>query len=135
MPVSSSSQEIFILAESSLSLAHSLTLSLSPEPFTPYSEGTVLSLAWHPERSSCQVYRHAIALMSAGGGVLTCGGILSGLHFSGYSNVYAHILGPAMVSFGLMVLVVGVVLVPITRDAQRNLFRKMCSMYGSQSEV
>lgn len=137
MPSSSSPLELIALAEHSLSIARSLSFSLTPEPLSPYTDGTVFSLSWHAgtARSTCELYRNAIVLICTGGSVLIGGMIFSGLYFAGISKTYANILGPLMLSFGIMVLVVGIVLVPITHEMRQNTFKRMCSWYGSQCTV
>uniref|UniRef100_A0A8B9HCQ4 Phosphoinositide interacting regulator of transient receptor potential channels n=1 Tax=Astyanax mexicanus TaxID=7994 RepID=A0A8B9HCQ4_ASTMX len=99
---------------------------LSPEQLTPYTESTIFSLSrsesmWPSSatRSSCEFYRHAVLLMTTGGSVLACGMVLSGLFFAGVSVRATKLLGPAVLSIGLVVLVVGVVLVPITREMKQ----------------
>ncbi|KAK3507799.1 hypothetical protein QTP70_000713 [Hemibagrus guttatus] len=137
MPSSSSPLELIALAEHSLSIARSLSFSITPEPLSPYTDGTVLSLSWHAgtARSTCQLYRNAIVLICTGGSVLIGGLIFTGLYFAGISKTYANILGPIMLSFGLMVLIIGIVLVPITQEMRQIAFKRMCSWYGSQLTV
>ncbi|XP_017337483.1 uncharacterized protein LOC108273025 [Ictalurus punctatus] len=137
MPSSSSPLELIALAEHSLSIARSLSFSLTPEPLSPYTDGTVLSLSWHAgtARSTCELYRNAIVLITTGGSVLIGGLVFTGLYFAGIYKTYAAILGPVMLSFGLMVLVIGIVLVPITQEMRQNAFKRMCSWYGSQYSV
>uniref|UniRef100_A0A3B4E3P7 Phosphoinositide interacting regulator of transient receptor potential channels n=1 Tax=Pygocentrus nattereri TaxID=42514 RepID=A0A3B4E3P7_PYGNA len=110
--------------------------SLSPEQLTPYTESTIFSLSrseslWHSStaRTSCEFYRHAILLMTTGGSVLACGIVLSGLFFSGFSIKATKILGPALLSIGLVVLVVGVVLVPITKEMKQQSSLKRMSTF------
>ncbi|XP_051987343.1 phosphoinositide-interacting protein-like [Xyrauchen texanus] len=113
------------------------TSSNSHDQLTPNSVNTVFSLAhhesfWTPQPSSgnCEYYWHAILLMTSGGSVLICGMVLSGLYFAGVSMMATNILGPALLSIGLMVLVVGVVLVPITREMRhQNATMRKCSFY------
>lgn len=117
--------------------------SLSPEQLTPYTESTIFSLSrseslWHSSaaRNSCEFYRHAILLMTTGGSVLACGLVLSGLYFSGFSKQATKILGPVLLSIGLVVLVVGVVMVPITKEMkQLNSLKKTYSLYKPQFNV
>ncbi|CAL8301850.1 unnamed protein product [Merluccius merluccius] len=102
------------------------TLSQSRDQLTPPSrtESTVFSLSrseslWTTEASApgrYQVYWFAIHLMTTGGSFLACGAVISGLYFAGHLRKVTTILGPALLSIGLMVLVVGVVLIPITKD-------------------
>uniref|UniRef100_A0A4W4GDS9 Phosphoinositide-interacting protein n=1 Tax=Electrophorus electricus TaxID=8005 RepID=A0A4W4GDS9_ELEEL len=110
--------------------------SLSPEQLlTPYTESTVFSLSRFKTlgehsipHGTCELYWHAILFMTTGGSVLFGGLLLSGLYFAGYSRLATNILGPALISIGLMVLVVGVVLVPITREMQeQSSVKKFCS--------
>ncbi|KAG9279216.1 phosphoinositide-interacting protein-like [Astyanax mexicanus] len=116
---------------------------LSPEQLTPYTESTIFSLSrsesmWPSSatRSSCEFYRHAVLLMTTGGSVLACGMVLSGLFFAGVSVRATKLLGPAVLSIGLVVLVVGVVLVPITREMkQLSSFKRTYSLYKPQYQV
>ncbi|GAA6102343.1 uncharacterized protein LOC113650508 [Tachysurus ichikawai] len=137
MPSSSSPLELIALAEHSLTIARSLSFSVTPEPLSPYTDGTVLSLSWHAgtARSTCELYRNAIVLICTGGSVLIGGLIFTGLYFAGISKTYANIWGPVMLSFGLMVLIIGIVLVPITHEMRQIAFKRMCSWYGSQNTV
>ncbi|KAM3863674.1 phosphoinositide-interacting protein [Diretmus argenteus] len=105
------------------------TLSQSRDQLTPPSrtESTVFSLSrsdslWTTEtpRSNCEIYWFPIHLMSTGGSFLACGFIISGLYFAGHCRTVAKILGPALLSIGLMVFVVGVVLIPITRENRKQ---------------
>lgn len=100
-------------------------LSRSREQLTPpsRSDSTVFTLSgaapWPSEasrRRRCRVFWLPAHLMSTGGGFLLCGAVVSGLYFAGHCRRVTNILGPALVSIGLMVLVVGVVLVPITKE-------------------
>lgn len=110
------------------------SLSQSRDQLTPPSrtESTVFSLSrseslWTTEasRSKWEVFWFPIHLMSTGGSFLACGFIISGLYFAGHCKEVTSILGPALVSIGLMVLVVGVVLIPITREnRQRSSMKK-----------
>ncbi|XP_066531285.1 phosphoinositide-interacting protein-like isoform X2 [Hoplias malabaricus] len=119
------------------------SLSLSPEQLTPYTESTIFSLSrseslWHSStaRSSCEFYHHAILLMTTGGSVLACGLVLSGLYFTDLDLTAAKILGPVLLSIGLMVLVVGVVLVPITKEMkQQSTFKRISTLYKPQYQV
>uniref|UniRef100_A0A8C1F3J8 Phosphoinositide-interacting protein n=1 Tax=Cyprinus carpio carpio TaxID=630221 RepID=A0A8C1F3J8_CYPCA len=97
--------------------------SNSCEQLTPCSESTVLSMShnknfWtlQPAPGNCEYYWQAILLMTSGGSVLICGMVLSGLYFAGFSKMATNILGPALLSVGLVVLVVGLVLMPTTRQ-------------------
>lgn len=111
--------------------------SISREQLTPRSENTVFSLShndtfWtlQPASGKCEYYWQAILLMTSGGSVLICGMVLSGLYFAGFSIMATNILGPALLSVGLMVLVVGVVLMPITRQMRhQNATKRLCSYY------
>ncbi|XP_051905463.1 phosphoinositide-interacting protein-like isoform X2 [Hippocampus zosterae] len=109
------------------------TLSQSRDHLTPPSrtESTVFSLSrsdslWTAETppDRCQVFWFPIHFMSTGGGFLACGVIISGLYFAGHSRKVSNILGPALLSIGLMVFVVGVVLIPITRENRRRALKK-----------
>ncbi|XP_054616181.1 phosphoinositide-interacting protein-like [Dunckerocampus dactyliophorus] len=104
-------------------------LSQSQDQLTPPSrtESTVFSLSrsdsvWTAESppGRCQVFWFPIHFMSTGGGFLACGVIISGLYFAGHSKKLSNILGPALLSIGLMVFVVGVVLIPITKENRRR---------------
>ncbi len=95
----------------------------SLEQLVPRSVNTVFSLAhkdtlWtlQPAPGNCEHYWQAILLMTSGGSVLICGMVLSGLYFAGLSTMATKILAPALLSVGLMVLVVGLVLMPVTRQ-------------------
>lgn len=112
-------------------------LSRSKDQLSPPSrtESTVFTLSrseslWTAEasRSSCDVFWFPVHFMSTGGSFLLCGFIISGLYFAGHCRRVTSILGPALVSIGLMVLVVGVVLVPITKE-NRQKSRKPPSYY------
>lgn len=105
------------------------TLSQSRDQLTPTSrtESTVFSLSrseslWTTEasQSNYKVFWFPIHLMSTGGSFLACGFIISGFYFAGHSRKVTTILGPALVSIGLMVLVIGVVLIPITKENIRR---------------
>lgn len=105
------------------------TLSQSQDQLTPPSrtESTVFSLSrsdslWATETSHtrCQVFWFPIHLMSTGGSFLACGIIISGLYFAGHCRKVTNILGPALLSIGLMVFVVGVVLIPITKENRKQ---------------
>lgn len=105
------------------------TLSQSRDELTPPSrtESTVFSLSrsdslWTTEapRSKCEVFWFPIHLMSTGGSFLVCGIIISGLYFAGHCRKITNILGPALLSIGLMVFVVGVVLIPITKENRKQ---------------
>lgn len=105
------------------------TLSQSRDQLTPPSrtESTVFSLSrseslWTTEtpRSNCEIYWFPIHLMSTGGSFLVCGIIISGLYFAGHCRKVTNILGPALLSIGLMVFVVGVVLIPITKENRKQ---------------
>ncbi|XP_067282919.1 phosphoinositide-interacting protein-like [Pseudorasbora parva] len=110
--------------------------SYSCEQLTPRSEHTILSLSdkeirWTPlpPPGNCEYYWQAILLITSGGSVLLFGIVLSGLYFAEVSTMATNILGPALLSVGLMVLVVGVVLMPISKEmrhqnAAKRLFYK-----------
>lgn len=114
-------------------------LSQSKEQLTPPSrtESTVFTLSrseslWTAEasRGTCQVFWLPIHFMSTGGSFLLCGVIISGLYFAGRCWKVTNILGPVLVSIGLMVLVVGVVLIPITREnRQKSNVKKPLGYY------
>ncbi|KAM4598335.1 phosphoinositide-interacting protein [Polymixia lowei] len=114
------------------------TLSQSRDQLTPPSrtESTVFSLSrsdslWtnEPHRSKCEIYWFPIHLMSTGGSFLACGFIISGLYFAGHCKKITNILGPALLSIGLMVFVVGVVLIPITKENRKQPMKKPLSYY------
>ncbi|XP_041832597.1 phosphoinositide-interacting protein-like [Melanotaenia boesemani] len=105
------------------------TLSQSRDQLTPpsHTASTVFSLSrseslWTTENSNnkCEVYWFPIHLMSTGGSFLVCGIIISALYFAGHSRKVTNILGPALLSIGLMVFVVGVVLIPITKENRKQ---------------
>ncbi|CAN9493082.1 unnamed protein product [Ophioblennius macclurei] len=113
-------------------------LSESRDQLTPPSrtESTVFSLArsespWSAEAADrCQVFWFPVHLMSTGGSFLACGLVISGLFFAGHCRKVTTILGPALLSIGLMVFVVGVVLVPITKEnRKRATMKKPLSYY------
>ncbi|XP_051572168.1 phosphoinositide-interacting protein-like [Myxocyprinus asiaticus] len=114
--------------------------SYSRDQLTPNSNNTVSSLTHHktfwtpqPSPGNCEFYWHAILLMTSGGSVLICGMVLSGLYFAGVSMMATNILGPALLSIGLVVLVVGMVLVPITHEMRhQNATKRLCSVYKPQ---
>ncbi|XP_028312090.1 phosphoinositide-interacting protein [Gouania willdenowi] len=114
------------------------TLSESRDQLTPPSrtESTVFSLSrsesiWTTEASDkCEVFWFPIHLMSTGGSFLACGIIISGLYFAGHCRKVTNILGPALLSIGLMVFVVGIVLIPITKENRKQLtIKKPLSHY------
>ncbi|XP_056144658.1 phosphoinositide-interacting protein-like [Lampris incognitus] len=114
------------------------TLSQSRDQLTPPSrtDSTVLSLShsesfWttEPTRSNCEIYWFPIHLMSTGGSFLACGSIISGLYFAGHCRKVTNILGPALLSIGLMVFVVGVVLIPITKENRKQPAMKKALSY------
>lgn len=110
------------------------TLSQSRDQLTPPSrtESTVFSLsrsesAWTQElakRKTSEIYWFPIHLMSTGGSFLLCGTIISGLYFAGHCRKITNILGPALLSIGMMVFVVGVVLIPITKENRKQATMK-----------
>ncbi|XP_069572159.1 phosphoinositide-interacting protein-like [Brachyistius frenatus] len=104
------------------------TLSQSQDQLTPPSrtESTVFTLSrsdslWTTEAapSKREVFWFPIHFMSTGGSFLACGIIISGLYFAGHCKKVTNILGPALLSIGLMVFVVGVVLIPITKENRK----------------
>lgn len=106
------------------------TISQSRDQLTPpsHTASTVFSLSrsesvWTTEgpRDKCQVFWFPIHFMSTGGSFLACGIIISGLYFAGHCRTVTNILGPALLSIGLMVFVVGVVLIPITKENRKSL--------------
>lgn len=115
------------------------TLSESRDQLTApsRSESTVFSLSrsesvWTAEAppDKCQVFWFPIHLMSTGGSFLACGLIISGLYFAGQCRKVTNILGPALLSIGLMVFMVGVVLIPITKEnRKRSTMKKPLSYY------
>ncbi|KAM6913291.1 phosphoinositide-interacting protein [Lycodopsis pacificus] len=115
------------------------TLSQSRDQLAPPSrtESTVFSLSrsesvWTAETSpsKCEEFWFAIHLMSTGGSFLACGIIISGLCFAGHCKKVTKIMGPALLSIGLMVFVVGVVLIPITKEnRKRTSVKKPFSYY------
>ncbi|KAM6904909.1 phosphoinositide-interacting protein [Xenentodon cancila] len=105
------------------------TLSQSRDQLTPpsHTASTVFSLSrseslWTTEtpRGKCEVFWFPIHLMSTGGSFLVCGIIISALYFAGHCREVTNILGPVLVSIGLMVFVVGVVLIPITKENRKR---------------
>lgn len=108
-------------------------LSQSGDHLTPPSrtESTVFSLSrsdslWTTEasRGKCEVFWFPIHFMSTGGGFLACGIIISGLYFAGHLKKVTNFLGPALLSIGLMAFVVGVVLIPITKENRKRASMK-----------
>ncbi|XP_054907719.1 phosphoinositide-interacting protein-like [Poeciliopsis prolifica] len=108
-------------------------LSQSQDGLTPPSQAasrtasTVFSLSrseslWttEPPPKKCDVFWFPIHFMSTGGSFLACGVIISGLCFAGRCYKATALLGPALLSIGLMVLVVGVVLIPITKKNRKR---------------
>ncbi|XP_035252862.1 phosphoinositide-interacting protein-like [Anguilla anguilla] len=100
------------------------------------TESTVFSLSqseslWTTEssRSAWEIYQYPILLLATGGAVFICGFVLSGLYFARISRMATNILGPALLSIGLMVLVVGLVLVPITRENLKPPIKRQASYY------
>ncbi|KAL3053231.1 hypothetical protein OYC64_005716 [Pagothenia borchgrevinki] len=110
------------------------TLSQSRDQLTPPSrtESTVFSLSrsesiWTtetPRNSKCQEFWFSIHLMSTGGSFLACGIIISSLYFAGHCRTVTNFLGPALLSIGMMVFVVGVVLIPITKENRKQATMK-----------
>uniref|UniRef100_A0A3Q2ZXA0 Phosphoinositide interacting regulator of transient receptor potential channels n=2 Tax=Kryptolebias marmoratus TaxID=37003 RepID=A0A3Q2ZXA0_KRYMA len=115
------------------------TISQSRDQLTPpsHTASTVFSLSrsesvWTMEtpRDRCEVFWFPIHFMSTGGSFLACGIIISGLYFAGHCRKVTNILGPALLSIGLMVFVVGVVLIPITKEnRKRSSVKKPLSYY------
>lgn len=108
-------------------------LSRSKDQLT--SQSTVFTLSrseslWTGEAPGA---RHAfwfpLHLMTTGGSFLLCGFVISGLYFAGHCRRVTNILGPALVSIGLMVLVVGVVLIPITKENLQRAAKKPPACY------
>uniref|UniRef100_A0A8D3ANH3 Phosphoinositide interacting regulator of transient receptor potential channels n=1 Tax=Scophthalmus maximus TaxID=52904 RepID=A0A8D3ANH3_SCOMX len=105
------------------------TLSQSRDRLTPPSrtESTVFSLSRSDSlgtaeapRGKCEVFWFPIHIMTTGGSFLACGIIISGLYFAGHCWRVTNFLGPALLSIGLMVFVVGVVLIPITKENRKQ---------------
>ncbi|KAM9394462.1 phosphoinositide-interacting protein isoform 1-T2 [Pholidichthys leucotaenia] len=105
------------------------TLSQSRDQLTPPSrtESTVFTLSrsesvWTTEAAPkrCDVFWFPIHFMSTGGSFLACGIIISSLYFAGHCRKVTNILGPALLSIGLMVFMVGVVLIPITKENRKQ---------------
>ncbi|KAM4717037.1 phosphoinositide-interacting protein [Anableps anableps] len=115
------------------------TLSQSQDQLTPpsHAASTVFSLSrseslWtaEPPQKKCDVFWFPIHFMSTGGSFLVCGIIISGLYFAGQCKRATNILGPALLSIGLMIFVVGVVLIPITKEnKKRSHMRRPLSYY------
>ncbi|KAJ0058139.1 hypothetical protein NL108_008680 [Boleophthalmus pectinirostris] len=124
------------------------TLSQSQEQLSPplsRTDSTVFSLSraeslWNSSQHSgassssapprcSDVYWLPIHLMSTGGSFLFCGVVISGLYFAGHCRKVTNILGPALLSIGLMVFVVGVVLIPITKENRKQSMKKPLSYY------
>ncbi|XP_032442291.1 phosphoinositide-interacting protein [Xiphophorus hellerii] len=114
-------------------------LSQSQDRLTPpsHAASTVFSLSrseslWTPEPppKRCDVFWFPIHFMSTGGSFLACGVIISGLCFASQCQPAPALLGPALLSIGLMVLVVGVVLIPITKkNRKRSHMRRPLGYY------
>ncbi|MBN3300629.1 phosphoinositide-interacting protein [Amia ocellicauda] len=100
--------------------------SESNDFLTFQTESTVFSLSrseslWTTEsRSAWETYRKPIIVMSAGGAIFFCGIILSSMYFIDYYKKATNILGPAFLSLGLMILVVGLVWVPIIKEKRKQ---------------
>ncbi|XP_055079413.1 phosphoinositide-interacting protein-like [Periophthalmus magnuspinnatus] len=122
------------------------TLSQSQEQLSPplsRTDSTVFSLSraeslWNSSQPSTSssapprcsdVYWLPIHLMSTGGSFLFCGVVISGLYFAGHCRKVTNILGPALLSIGLMIFVVGVVLIPITKENQKQSMKKPLTYY------
>ncbi|RVE69973.1 hypothetical protein OJAV_G00083300 [Oryzias javanicus] len=108
-------------------------LSRSKDELTPPSRSASVALtlsrsdslwAAEPPPSRCQVFWFPIHFMSTGGSFLACGAIMSGLYFTGHCRKVTNILGPALLSIGLMVFVVGAVLIPITKKNRKRAVTK-----------
>uniref|UniRef100_A0A8C6U9Q1 Phosphoinositide-interacting protein n=1 Tax=Neogobius melanostomus TaxID=47308 RepID=A0A8C6U9Q1_9GOBI len=128
------------------------TLSQSREQLSPplsHTESTVFSLSradslWNssqhssaaagPDRCS-EVYWMPIHLMSTGGSFMFCGVVISGLYFAGHCRMVTNFLGPALLSIGLMVFVVGLVLIPITKENRKIFFLKFMQFLYLKSLV
>ncbi|KAM6966335.1 phosphoinositide-interacting protein [Tautogolabrus adspersus] len=102
------------------------------------TESTVFSLAhsesaWTkenpPREDKWEIFWFPIHLMSTGGSFLACGIIISGLYFAGHCRKVTNILGPALLSIGMMVFVVGVVLIPITKENRKLNMKKPLNYY------
>ncbi|XP_024128776.1 phosphoinositide-interacting protein [Oryzias melastigma] len=109
------------------------TLSQSKDELTPPSRSVSMALtlsrsdslwAAEPAPSRCEVFWFPIHFMSTGGSFLVCGAIMSGLYFTGHCRKVTNILGPALLSIGLMVFVVGAVLIPITKKNRKRSVTK-----------
>ncbi|XP_034046821.1 phosphoinositide-interacting protein-like [Thalassophryne amazonica] len=114
------------------------TLSQSRDQLTPTSrtESTVFSLSrseslWTTEASKkkCDVFWYPIHFMATGGVFLACGIIISSLYFARHCRMVTNILGPAFLSIGLMVFVIGVVLIPITKENRKRSTMKRPHTY------
>ncbi|XP_076121458.1 phosphoinositide-interacting protein [Alosa pseudoharengus] len=97
-------------------------------------------------------HRPAIILISTGGSMLLAGFVLSGLYFTEeysklnstnlistrtnqtvYNLICGTIMGPPLLSIGLMVMMVGVVLIPVTREMrQQNSMKRLYSFKPQQ---
>ncbi|KAM8824220.1 phosphoinositide-interacting protein [Synchiropus picturatus] len=114
-------------------------VSHSREQLTPpsHTPSTVFSLSRSESLWTCEaaprrseLYWYPIQFMSTGGSFLLCGSIISGLYFAGHCRKLTNFLGPALLSIGLMVFVVGVVLIPITKENnQRSGTKKPLTSY------
>ncbi|KAM4535567.1 phosphoinositide-interacting protein isoform 1-T2 [Fundulus diaphanus] len=115
------------------------TFSQSQDQLTPpsHAASTVFTLSrseslWttEPPQKKCEVFWFPIHFMSTGGSFLACGIIISSLYFAGQCKKVTNILGPALLSIGLMIFVVGMVLIPITKEnRKRSNMRRPLSYY------
>ncbi|XP_063073290.1 phosphoinositide-interacting protein-like [Engraulis encrasicolus] len=112
----------------------------SRDHLTLRTESTVFSLAnseslWTTTAppTAWEFYRHAILLMSTGGSVLLAGCVLTGLHFARFTS--DKYLGTALLSIGLMVLAVGVVLIPVTREMKQSNSKRSYSHYNKPQQM
>lgn len=117
------------------------TLSQSQDQLTPpsHAASTVFTVSrsdslWTTEtpQKKCEVFWFPIHFMSTGGSFLACGIIISSLYFAGHCKKATNILGPALLSIGLMVFVVGLVLIPVTKENKKQSnMRRPLSYYKS----
>ncbi|XP_012736252.1 phosphoinositide-interacting protein [Fundulus heteroclitus] len=110
------------------------TFSQSQDQLTPpsHAASTVFTLSrseslWttEPPEKKCEVFWFPIHFMSTGGSFLACGIIISSLYFAGQCKKVTNILGPALLSIGLMIFVVGMVLIPITKEKRKRTKRSL----------
>ncbi|XP_062386913.1 phosphoinositide-interacting protein-like [Sardina pilchardus] len=126
------------------------------------TESTIFSLARTESqgtptlpRRAWRSHRPAIILMSTGGSMLLAGFVLCGLYFAEeysklsandtsaklistrtnqtmYSLICGTIMGPPLLSIGLMVMMVGVVLIPVTREMRQQSMKRLYSFKPQQ---